>query len=139
MEVKHNAVCTEATRAPTCELMRGPMLLSEAQASLQLLPFLLGERTHMRGTSLTYVAWIRPLKEGFFRMQRSHKSLSYTNGRPRAHTWTRTQRTADIIEGSSGTKDHSKAKAQMTPSCGSLNCSCSSLSLNISNAFKKET
>lgn len=39
MEVEHNAVCVEATKAPTCELMRGPMLLSKAPASLPLLHF----------------------------------------------------------------------------------------------------
>lgn len=39
MEVEHNVVRAEATKAPTCELMRGPMLLSKASASLPLLYF----------------------------------------------------------------------------------------------------
>ena len=39
MEEEHNAVRVEAAKAPTCELMRGPMLLSKAQASLPPLHF----------------------------------------------------------------------------------------------------
>lgn len=60
MEVEHNAVRVEATKAPTCELMRGPMLLSKAPASLPLLHFYqgrehtLGYRSHMLHA---YVPW----------------------------------------------------------------------------------
>lgn len=41
--------------------------------------------------------------------------------------------------GFNGTKDHSKTKAQLTPSCDSLKCSCLPLSHNISNALQKSS
>lgn len=42
------------------------------------------------------------------------------------------------VKGFNGTKDRSKTKAQMTPSCDNPNCSCFPLSDNISNVLKKK-
>lgn len=48
MQLEHNAARVEATKAPTCELMRGPMLSSKAVAPLLLLHFYEG-REHTPG------------------------------------------------------------------------------------------
>lgn len=47
MDVEHNAVRIGATKAPTCELMRGPMLLSKALRLLyHCCTSIRGENTH---------------------------------------------------------------------------------------------
>lgn len=141
MEVEHNAAYVEATKAPTCELMRGPMLLSKAPASPPLLHFYQG-REHTPGyCSHMSRACVRTFSKGGF--PRQCKGLQepppFTQQPTRTRTLTQSTHTTVRSGGFDGTKDHNKTKAQMTPSCDNPSCSYLPLSDNISDALKKST
>lgn len=113
MEVEHNAVCAEATRAPTCGLMRGPMLCLRLRLLRQLRRVLLAARNTHRGIPFAYVARILLFKRGFLGIQRLH----LTDGGPRARAGTRTNAQQTHLKASVAPKTTIKQKAQMTPSC----------------------
>lgn len=113
---KRNTLGVEATKAPTCELMRGPMLSSEAPASTAAAALLLGERTEhtpgCRSRTCCMCVCVCILKRRFPQDARAPRSIRRTYA-SHAHVCTHTNGSG----GFGGTKDHEKTKAQMTPSC----------------------